>query len=112
MNKMTTAIMIFVLAVGLAGCNITENVNLKEYEMQGGAIDKSLRGKLGPANENGEYTFATSEGQKLLHDGKASLAGYEGQYLQVTGQYSGTTLYVDSLSIITADMTGLTPGQE
>jgi hypothetical protein len=109
MNKTIKVLLIVGLGLSFAGCNITENVNIKEYEMQGGSIDKSLRGKLGPANESGEYTLSTSEGPKMLHDGKASLAGYEGQNLQVTGQYSGTTLYVDQLQIISGEMTGLTP---
>ncbi len=35
----------------------------------------------------------------LLHDGNASLGGFVGKKVKVVGQYSGTTLYVDSVEI-------------
>jgi hypothetical protein len=98
MSKYLSVFLIIGFAFVLSGCDLTENVNYKEYEMQGGAIDKTLRGSLGPANENGEYSLTTSDGQKLLHDGGATLEGWVGRDIQVTGQYSGTTLYVDQIS--------------
>lgn len=99
MNKKTAVLVMIFAAFFLAGC-FHDKETTEKPKVDTASINVTLQGTLSPANASGEYSLQTTQGLKLLHDGNASLAGYEGQTIRVTGQYSGTTLYVDQVEVI------------
>jgi hypothetical protein len=66
------------------------------------SINKSLEGTVVSqvGGEGTDFTFQTATGPVAIHEGNATLSPYIGKKVRVTGQYSGTTLYVDSVELI------------
>lgn len=91
-------IILILAAVALGGCLHTNSTSPTRTDLEN--INETLVGTLGPANPAGEYALQTSMGTVLVHDGNAVLSAYVGKQIQVTGQYSGTTLYVDKVELV------------
>jgi hypothetical protein len=96
MNHKKYLILLGLSALVLGGCFHVSQTPTGDVE----SINQTLSGTLGPANESGDYLLQTSEGSRLVHDGNALLSPYVGQTVRLTGQYSGTTLYVDLVEIV------------
>ncbi len=74
---------------GTANPSMAEPVNTA-------SINQTISGTILASGANaGEWTVQTAAGPVTVHDGNVSLAAYFGQQVKLTGQYSGTTLYVD-----------------
>ena len=98
-KKLTVGLIIGASVLLAGGCvpgtsnpNTAQPVNTQ-------SINESVEGTVQAQTENqGEYTVKTTAGPVVMvHDGNATLAPYLGQKIKMTGQYSGDTLYVDSI---------------
>ena len=88
---------VFLSAVILAGC-IPGKTQPVEYDAS--LVTEVLVGTVSAGKNEGEYSLRMDNGQMvLLHDGNVALGGYVGQKVEVTGQYSGSTLYVDEVVV-------------
>ncbi len=88
---------VFLSAVILAGC-IPGSKQAVEYDAA--SVTEVLEGVVSVGASEGSYSLRTSSGQVvLMHDGNTALGGYVGKSVQVTGQYSGSTLYVDEVVV-------------
>ena len=89
---------VLVLGLVLGGCILTGGQNAATDVAE---INQTRQGVLSQGTGSGLYVLQVSPGVVVeLHDGNASLAQYMGQSVKVTGQFSGTTLYVDQVEAL------------
>ncbi len=90
-----------VLALGflLSGCTLTLGQN-PPTNADINSLNVTLSGVLSVGTGPGLYTLKTDVGVTPLHDGALELKNFVGSKVTVTGQYSGTTLYVDKAETI------------
>lgn len=100
MTKKTllTAGAIFLSAIFLSGCTVTLGQNAPS-NADINNLNVTLVGILSNGSGPGLYNLKTDVGLSELHDGAVELKGYIGNKVTVTGQYSGTTLYVDKVTV-------------
>lgn len=85
-------VMIILVSIFLTGCTTTSNT------ANNGQIT-TLNGVILSGNPGGGWVLQTDDGIKEIHDGNASLEGMVGNEVEVSGMYSGTTLYVDEVVV-------------
>lgn len=65
------------------------------------SINETRSGRLNKGVTEGQYILVSGPGQTIeLHDGAVQLEPYVGQSIEVTGQFSGSTLYVDEVRVL------------
>ena len=93
MNKVLVLIFFGLI---LSGCSLL-GIASQSRPVVSEDINVTKMGTLAKGN-NGIYLLQEGQGKSTqLHDGNATLESYVGKKVTVTGQYSGTTLYVDKV---------------
>lgn len=97
-NKVMVPVILF-LGIFLAGGCVPGGGQTSEAEVS--SVNQTRQGVLSQGVGPGLYVLQVSPGVIVeLHDGNVSLAEYVGQSVKVTGQFSGTTLYVDEVELL------------
>ncbi len=89
------------IVLGLAGCNQT-GVPAETSVEDARVGTSSLSGKV--TVSNGIVILNGSEGSTTLESYSVDLNEYDGQQVMVEGQYSGDTLFVDKVDVVTVPL--------
>lgn len=90
--------LLIVFSILLSGCF---HVPTPRSATTAESINETRTGRLNKGVTEGQYILVSGPGQTIeLHDGASSLEPYVGQSIEVTGQFSGSTLYVDSVRVL------------
>lgn len=96
-KSLLVAGLIIVSSLMLGGCTVTLGQNAPSNSDLNN-LNVTLVGTLTVGTGPGLYTLKTNVGISELHDGAVELKNFVGQKVSVTGQYSGSTLYVDKVT--------------
>lgn len=89
---------IVLVILGLFGFFALKNFQ-KSYVTPGSSAQVTLVGVLQPISGNDQYSYLiVVNGQTIgVASTRLNLKQYEGKKVQITGQYSGTTIYADQI---------------
>jgi len=92
MDKKVILLMLL-MAVVLGGCSLGGSQTGGEI----GGLPSTLTGTILTNKGAGAFVMQTDAGLVEVHSGNVALDNYVGQKVSVSGEYSGTTLYVDEI---------------
>ncbi len=96
--RVSAGIMLFLTAVVFSGCELVENRSVTVDMTKEVAEDRpgvSLTGTVVQAA--GKFFLQTKTGNTEITSRKLDLGSFVGKSVEVSGEFSGTTLYLDSI---------------
>lgn len=90
---------LFLGFIAVGGYVIFQKYKSAQPIVPNSSLNVTLSGEIKKVSGNSEYSYQISDGKKItgINSSRTDLSVFEGQNVTVTGQYSGTVLYVDKV---------------